>query len=72
MRFIALLLWLLIACCSLGSASKPEFVASKLRKPFHVLSCEWASRIAEESRVYFSTRQAALDAGHRPCKVCNP
>jgi len=48
------------------------YVASSLREPFHRPSCRWAQRIDHANLQQFSTRQAAIDAGHRPCKVCKP
>ena len=48
------------------------YVASRLREPFHYSWCQWAQRISEENKEYFRTREEAVKAGHRPCKVCNP
>lgn len=48
------------------------YVASKYRKSFHYTWCSWAKKISEKNRKYFKTRQEAIKAGLRPCKVCNP
>jgi AraC family transcriptional regulator of adaptative response / DNA-3-methyladenine glycosylase II len=37
---------------------------------FHLPTC--GSLPAEKNRVYFRTRQEAIDAGHRPCGRCKP
>jgi hypothetical protein len=50
----------------------PKYVASKLRKPFHLPDCKWALKISPENLETFDSREAAIAAGHVPCKVCNP
>lgn len=51
-----------------------RFVASRDRKgsAFHLVNCYLAQRIDEDAKAHFATREAALEAGHRPCRVCNP
>ena len=39
---------------------------------FHKINCRWAAKISAANRICFASRQAALDLGYRPCKVCNP
>ena len=51
---------------------QPAYVASVNREPFHKPSCEWAQKIAAKNREGFKTREDAIKAGHRPCKVCKP
>jgi len=53
-------------------AQEGRYVASKNSDIFHVPSCQWAQRIAEENRVYFTTYKEAIDSGRRPCRVCRP
>ena len=48
------------------------YIVSAGRDPFHHADCRWASRIVAANLTRFTSRQAALDAGHRPCKKCNP
>lgn len=48
------------------------FVASSQREPFHRPGCRWARKIDGENLRTFGTREAAVAAGHRPCKVCKP
>lgn len=49
-----------------------QYVASKKRAPFHYPWCYWAKQISPYNLQTFSTREEAIRAGHRPCKVCNP
>ena len=52
--------------------AKVQYVASSAREPFHLPSCEWAAKISASNKQTFATREAAIRAGHRPCKVCRP
>ena len=54
------------------SVVREIFVGPAKGDKFHLGSCRYASRIAEPERVIYETRQAAVDAGRRPCKQCNP
>ena len=51
---------------------QPAYVASAIREPFHKPSCEWAQKIADKNLQTFQTKDEAIKAGHRPCKVCKP
>jgi phosphatidylserine/phosphatidylglycerophosphate/cardiolipin synthase-like enzyme len=48
------------------------YVASKNSTVFHTPDCKWAQRIKEENKIWFKTREEALDKGYKPCKVCKP
>ena len=48
------------------------YVASKNSTVFHMPDCKWAQRIKEENKIWFTTREEALDKGYKPCKVCKP
>ena len=49
-----------------------NYVASRVRLPFHRPDCKWAAKISPKNLEVFETREQAIEAGHRPCKVCNP
>ena len=51
---------------------QPAYVASANREPFHKAGCEWAKKISTEYLQVFKSREEAIKAGHRPCKVCRP
>lgn len=53
-------------------AQEHRYVASKNSDVFHVPSCQWVQKIAEENKVYFSTYKEGIDSGRRPCRVCRP
>ena len=47
-----------------------EYIGNRNSKKFHLPSC--ANLPAEKNRVFFDTRQAAVDAGFSPCGNCKP
>jgi len=49
-----------------------RFVSSKNGTVFHRSDCNSAKRIKPENLVVYSTRDEAIKAGKRPCKLCNP
>jgi len=55
-----------------GPPTAPYYVGSKKRNVFHRPDCRWAAKIAPQNLVRFRTREEALKAGYRPCKVCRP
>ena len=57
-----------------SAQKRTQYVASKKREggSFHTINCSIARRIAQNERVYFATREEALKAGYKPCRVCNP
>ena len=73
----ALLLATGLTACTEQKANTPEnsnvaYVASSTRNPFHRPRCKWAQRISPENLQTFKTREDAIKAGHKPCKVCKP
>ncbi|ABS59929.1 thermonuclease family protein [Fervidobacterium nodosum] len=53
-------------------AEKAPYVGNVKTKVFHNSSCRYVKEMDEENKVYFKTREEAIDSGYRPCKVCNP
>ena len=45
-------------------------VASTIRHKFHLPQCEWAAEIDPDNLVQFKNRDAAIEAGLRPCQTC--
>ncbi len=46
-------------------------VGSKNSNKYHLLSCQWASKIKPENRVCFSSKEDAEAKGYIPAKCCN-
>jgi hypothetical protein len=49
-----------------------KYVSSKNSQVFHNPWCRSAKRINPENLVGYSSREEAIQAGKRPCKVCRP
>ena len=63
---------LIVVLVATAVMAAPQFVASKNKGAFHTATCTWVKKIAPNNVVYFETRDAAIAAGHKPCKVCKP
>ncbi len=57
---------------SKSAAAEYKYVASRSSRVFHKSDCRWAKRINPDNLVVYNSRDAAIKAGKRPCKVCNP
>jgi hypothetical protein len=69
--FAGFMVWILATNIH-SSSSAHNYVASKLRTPFHRPDCKWAAKISDENAVWYVTREDAIKDGHKPCKVCKP
>ena len=46
--------------------------ASAKGEKFHLPECEWASKISDDNKIVYYSRQDAITDGKTPCDVCNP
>lgn len=53
-----------------GADDIGEYIGNKNSKKFHLPTCK--NLPAEKNRVYFGSKQEAVDAGHTPCGNCKP
>lgn len=53
-----------------ASTSSDGYIGNKNSKKFHLPTC--STLPAEHNRVYFKTREEAVNAGYTPCKRCDP
>ena len=49
-----------------------RYVASKNSDVFHHTWCSYVDQILSSNKIYFSSRQAAVNSGRRPCSRCKP
>ncbi len=49
-----------------------KYVASKNSKVFHLPGCRFANQISPKNLVGYKSRDEAINAGKRPCKICKP
>lgn len=57
---------------SSSSSGSGSYVANANTGKFHVASCSSVSKMSEKNKVYFSSRDSAVNQGYVPCKRCNP
>ncbi len=50
----------------------PDYLASKNSKVFHHSTCRLAGTISEKNIVRFENKNAVIQTGRRPCKICKP
>lgn len=50
--------------------SEETYIGNKNSKKFHIPSCNTLP--AEKNRIYFSSRDKAVDSGFSPCSNCHP
>lgn len=48
------------------------YVGATTTGKFHYVDCRWGQRIRDDHRVYFDSREDAINNGYIPCKVCRP
>ena len=48
------------------------YIRNRNSKIFHHSYCSSVSDLKDKNKVEFSTRDAAIEAGYRPCQRCNP
>lgn len=53
-------------------ASEHKYIASKNSEVFHNPTCRSAKLIAPENMIGYSSREEAINASKRPCKLCKP
>lgn len=49
-----------------------SYVGNKNSKIFHYSDCSSVGKMKSSNKVYFNSRNAAVNAGYRSCKVCRP
>jgi micrococcal nuclease len=67
---IILLAFLFVVLCPPATAA--SVVGDKHSMKFHNPACKFVKRIAPANRVEFSSRDAAMLAGYKPCVRCKP
>ena len=49
-----------------------DYIANKNSGIFHISTCDSVSRMSEANKVFYSSREDAINDGYRPCENCNP
>ncbi|RAP46147.1 MAG: hypothetical protein BZ136_07860 [Methanosphaera sp. rholeuAM74] len=53
-------------------SSSGGYVGNVNSHKFHRASCEGVDKMSEKNKIYFQSRQEAIDNGYVGCKMCNP
>ena len=61
-----------LAILLLLATSAFAFIGNKHSHKFHRDSCSWVLKMSPKNKVYFESREKAIQTGHIPCKVCRP
>lgn len=57
---------------STSSSDSANYVGNANSGKFHVSSCQSVNDMSEGNKVFFSSRDDAINQGYIPCKRCNP
>ena len=57
---------------SSSSSGSGSYVANANTGKFHVSGCDSINKMSEKNKVFFSSRDQAINQGYVPCKRCNP
>lgn len=57
---------------STASSDSANYIGNANSGKFHVDGCTGANRMSENNKVFFSSRDDAINQGYTPCKMCNP
>lgn len=54
------------------TAPSVTYIGNQNSHIFHYDWCESVSKMKDKNKVYFSSREEAVNAGYKPCQRCNP
>ena len=57
---------------STSSAGSASYIGNANTGKFHEPSCSSVSKMSDRNKVFFSSRNDAVNQGYVPCKMCNP
>lgn len=72
-KFLAVLGFVIIFASYMATVlASSNYVGNANSHKFHYADCNAAGRMKEGNKVYFDTREEAIDKGYTPCKICSP
>lgn len=73
MKKLALILALLFSILAVATPTLANVYVGNLKSyKFHYQGCQWERKMWESNRIYFDSRDEAINYGMVPCKVCRP
>ena len=67
-----ILLALITLLVTMSTVLANTYIGSAKSDKFHYPSCRYVGQIYDENKIYFGSRDEALNSGYIPCKVCRP
>lgn len=55
-----------------NQSTDTQFIGNKNSKVFHSPDCSSVSNMKDSNKVYFDSREDAVNNGYSPCQACNP
>ena len=68
-QFITVKLAFIITLSITLAAYAATYIGNRNSWKFHYQGCRWERKMNESNRIYFSSRQEAIDIGMAACKV---
>jgi hypothetical protein len=62
----------LAPAANLRKLDDDQYIGNSRSYIFHHSWCRYVGQMSDSHKVYFDSRDEAIDAGYRPCKVCRP
>lgn len=73
MKKLALILTLIFSILAVAAPTLANVYIGNLKSyKFHYQGCQWERKMWESNRIYFESRDEAVNYGMVPCKVCRP
>ncbi len=65
-------IFIMVALLLSFAATALAYIGNHNTYKFHHDGCRYVARMNEGNKVWFDTREEAINAGYIPCKVCRP
>ena len=71
-KFFAAIVALVVLTASVASVLASSYVGNANSRKFHYGDCSFVNKMNQNNRVYFNSRDEAVNAGYVPCKRYKP
>ena len=55
-----------------SSSSSSQYVGNLRSHKFHSITCDQVNKMSEKNKIYFNSREEAINNGFVGCQRCNP
>ena len=71
-KFLAAVVAVLVLVAAAATVLASEYIGNANSGKFHYSDCRTVRKMNPANKVFFNTRDEAINAGYVPCKVCAP